>query len=580
MPPTPRSSRTNPGGSPSLTILIADDDVTNRTILESMLRKDGHRVVQACDGKEAITRFREHTPDLVLMDVMMPGLDGYGATRRLRDSMGDRYVPIVFLTGMTDEEALIRCFESGGDGFLTKPYSRALLRAHLAAHDRRRSDVARRSEALDTMRAERDGLANGIDAILDHTSTNEGAGSLRIRTVGASTSRPGANDGTNLRDDRDRVVSVRCPDGRRFVFVGTLEGVDTDPRPAWVAVTTAIHATIASRASLGDTVVALEDVLRRALPGATCRAAFAMLDPATGELATWCGGGAAIVVRAQDGSHVERTGSHELSLCAGDPDPRCERRLLKDGDRVTLVSATLLDTADADGSWFGIERLEAAFARSASDAPADALDAVARSCETFATGTAPAAGTLVELTPAPDVDPSEATEDATDADEALTRLCLELDTHALRKNDPLPDLLDWIDRFPETQPHRATIGTILCELLANALDHGILGLDTSRKAEPGGFAAYLAARDRALDEMRDGWIGVSLALERLDEGGRLEVIVTDSGNGFDADASPAEPARPDDTARGRGLSLVRSLCTHFRVCDPGNRAEAVFDWGA
>lgn len=560
-----RTSRPKPSDSPSRTILIADDDVTNRTILESMLRKDGHRVVQACDGKEAIAQFRQHDPDLVLMDVMMPGLDGYGATRRLRDSMGDRYVPIVFLTGMTDEEALIRCFESGGDGFLRKPYSRALLRAHIDAHDRRRTVFARRGDELDAIRHELDALTTALENVLDGPTTRDRADDeatdLSMRTLGS----------TATHADNDRIATMSCPDGRRVVFTGTLDGVEGDPRAAWVAITAALHATVSAGSPLSDLVVALESVVHDLLPDATCRAALAMLDPETGELLTWCCGGCVIVVRRADGSRIERAKSHDLPFGAGGPGGACERRLLADGDRVTLVSSSFLESVGADGTFFGIERLESVLANMASDESATVLESLATAWESFRAPDSDSTGMLVELAAESCDLPGPDTNEAAPP----TQLRLELDAGALRGSDPLPDLLDWIDRFPEAHAHRATIGTILGELYTNALDHGVLGLDrkaSSRTAE------YLAKRDRALEELRDGWIGVSLSLERLETGGRLEVIVTDSGDGFDHEALLGESTAEGDAPRSGGLTLLRSLCTDFSVCGTGNRARAVFDW--
>lgn len=119
-------------------VLIADDDITNRAILRSMLQRDGYVVIEASDGREAVGLFEQHLPDIVLMDVMMPNMDGYEATRRIIQTKGDHVVSVIFLTGMTDDQALAQCLECGGDAFLTKPYSRAMLKAHLDAIARNR----------------------------------------------------------------------------------------------------------------------------------------------------------------------------------------------------------------------------------------------------------------------------------------------------------------------------------------------------------------------------------------------------------------------------------------------------------
>ncbi|MEW8431811.1 MAG: response regulator, partial [Candidatus Thiodiazotropha sp.] len=103
--------------------LIVEDEVTNRMILKALLKKRGYNVIEAENGVEAIQQFREHAPDLIFMDVMMPVMDGYEAAGEIKQLAGDQFVPIIFLTAMSDEEALARCVEVGGDDFLSKPYS-------------------------------------------------------------------------------------------------------------------------------------------------------------------------------------------------------------------------------------------------------------------------------------------------------------------------------------------------------------------------------------------------------------------------------------------------------------------------
>src|SRR4030095_7990758 len=127
----------NPAASSApFTVLIADDDRINRMVLHAMLQKDGHTVYVAENGQEAVTLFEQHQPDLVLMDVMMPSMDGYEATRRIKALTGERFVPVIFLTAMTDEQALVQCVECGGDDFPTKPYKHAVLKAKIAALER------------------------------------------------------------------------------------------------------------------------------------------------------------------------------------------------------------------------------------------------------------------------------------------------------------------------------------------------------------------------------------------------------------------------------------------------------------
>ena len=118
------------------TALIADDDVTNLMVLTRFLEKLGYDVVQAENGKKAVDQFREHAPDIVFMDVMMPEMNGYEATQQIKYLCGDRFVPVIFLTALNDPEDLAKGIEAGGDDFLSKPLELIILRSKIHAIER------------------------------------------------------------------------------------------------------------------------------------------------------------------------------------------------------------------------------------------------------------------------------------------------------------------------------------------------------------------------------------------------------------------------------------------------------------
>jgi PleD family two-component response regulator len=121
-----------------LKILVADDTDTDRMILESILRKEGHEVILARDGVEAVAVYETSRPDIVLLDALMPEMDGFDAARRIKQLAGDELVPIIFLTSLSDTESLVRCLDAGGDDFLSKPYNRVILQAKIKAFNRMR----------------------------------------------------------------------------------------------------------------------------------------------------------------------------------------------------------------------------------------------------------------------------------------------------------------------------------------------------------------------------------------------------------------------------------------------------------
>jgi len=119
--------------NPKLKILIVDDTPVNIKVIEMFLTPRGYDVVTAEDGQIAIEKFISEKPDIILMDVMMPNVDGYDATISIRGISGAAWVPIIFLSAKASAEDQIKGIEVGGDDYLTKPVNLELLEAKLKA---------------------------------------------------------------------------------------------------------------------------------------------------------------------------------------------------------------------------------------------------------------------------------------------------------------------------------------------------------------------------------------------------------------------------------------------------------------
>ncbi len=112
-------------------ILIVDDNPTNVKVLQTRLASEGYEIVTAADGEEGLAAARREMPDLVLLDVMMPKLDGFEVCRRLRADAGFPFTPIIMVTAMADSKDVVDGLEAGGDEYLTKPVDHAALVARV-----------------------------------------------------------------------------------------------------------------------------------------------------------------------------------------------------------------------------------------------------------------------------------------------------------------------------------------------------------------------------------------------------------------------------------------------------------------
>ena len=117
--------------APPGNILIVDDDPLNRRLLTKSLENDGHRTTQFDNGFAALAAIGEDPPDLVLLDIEMPGLDGIEVLERLKADAKLRHVPVIMISGVDDNASVVRCIEAGAEDFLPKPFDPAILRARI-----------------------------------------------------------------------------------------------------------------------------------------------------------------------------------------------------------------------------------------------------------------------------------------------------------------------------------------------------------------------------------------------------------------------------------------------------------------
>ncbi len=129
----------SPGQSQRIDILVVDDEPITRTLIKAHLEKAGYGVIEATDGETGLAQYDQHTPTLVLLDVMMPVMNGYDTCVELRKRISDQSLPILMLTGLNEMNAIERAFQSGATDFITKPLNWPILtqRIRYALRDRR-----------------------------------------------------------------------------------------------------------------------------------------------------------------------------------------------------------------------------------------------------------------------------------------------------------------------------------------------------------------------------------------------------------------------------------------------------------
>lgn len=557
-----------------LTILIAEDSAADRLLLSTIVRRQGHEVLTAANGAEALEVFRRQTPHLVLMDAMMPVMDGFEAARQIKVLAGETLVPIIFLTSLTESEALARCLEAGGDDFLAKPYNQVILAAKIKAMDR-----LRRLQA--TVLQQRDLIAKHHDYLLNEQRV--------AKAVFDKVAHSGCLSAPNIRYlqspyalfNGDLLLAAYTPAGDMHVLLGDFTGHGLPAAVGAMPLAEVFYGMTAKGYGLAETLREMNAKLKRILPvDMFCCATMLCLSFQRRTVEVWNGGMPdGYLHRIATGERLPLAARH-LPLGVLSPqafDDRTEVQAMAVGDRVFLLSDGVIDTTDADDRLFGVERLQQLFA--ANREPDNLFAEIEQALHAFR-GEPRDDVSMVEISllEATQVVPS--TPVYSDSGQSCPldwSVSFEFRGATLKRFNPLPYLLQLLQEVHGLRTQGGAIYSVLAELYSNALEHGVLGLDSSLKRDAAGFASYYQQRNARLESLQDGYVRVHLQVKPQGAGGCLVIRVEDSGKGFDV-ARVMERPLDDVRLSGRGVSLIRQLGHNASWSDEGRSACVEFFW--
>jgi adenylate cyclase len=137
-------------------ILVVDDNASNRDLLSRRLQRQGHTVIQAEDGARALALIEKEALDLVLLDLMMPGINGYDVLVLLKRDARFRDIPVIMISALSELDSIVRCLEAGADDYLPKPFDPTLLRARIGSSLEKKHMRDREREMLEALRMEKE----------------------------------------------------------------------------------------------------------------------------------------------------------------------------------------------------------------------------------------------------------------------------------------------------------------------------------------------------------------------------------------------------------------------------------------
>jgi serine phosphatase RsbU (regulator of sigma subunit)/DNA-binding response OmpR family regulator len=559
-----------------LSVLIAEDSAADRMLLSTIVSRQGHRSLTASNGLEAVALFERERPQLVLMDALMPVMDGFEAARRIKQMAGEELVPIIFLTSLTESEALVRCLEAGGDDFLAKPYNRVILEAKINAMDRLR-------RLQDTVLQQRDLIATHNEHLLNEQRV--------AKAVFDKVAHSGCLNAANIRYlqspyalfNGDLLLAAFKPSGGMHVLLGDFTGHGLPAAIGAMPLAEVFYGMTAKGYSMAEILREINAKLKRILPlGVFCCATLLNISFQRQVVEVWNGGLPDGYLLRADGSARVPLISRHLPLGVLEPaafNDAYEVYPLALGDRVFLLSDGVLEACNRQGELFGEARLLEVFA--ANRQPARLFEEIQQALTRFR-GEPQDDVSLVEVSLVEEGTlsrPPLAFADSGQNSPLDWSASFEFRGETLRHFNPLPYLLQLLLEVQGLRPQGGALYSVLTELYSNALEHGVLGLDSTLKCDAAGFAEYYLQRSSRLATLSEGYVRFHLNVLPESGGGRLIVRVEDSGPGFDGKAILEQQLEVDRLC-GRGLALVRQLSERCTWPADGQGVSVEFSWAA
>ena len=328
-------------------VLVVDDDPLGQALLVSLLTADGHQIRTASDGVEAIARFEAESPDLVLMDVIMPNMNGYEAARRIKARCGKNFVPVIFLTALQDENDLAQCIAAGGDDFIVKPYNRVLLKAKIIAMQRIQA-LHQELAGYQQRTAEEIALSQHIF----NTITNRNPHLAAVRQAHSAV---GHFSG-------DIVLFARSPSGRLILMLGDFTGHGLGAALAALPVSDVFYELVADEVSLSDLVSAINRKLKSIMPmGRFCAALLLEIQADAKQVRVWNGGIPGAYVLNAQGEIQQRLTSSKLPMGIMNEqsfDAQTESVALQPGEHLLLFTDGVNESRNPQGAMLGLAATE------------------------------------------------------------------------------------------------------------------------------------------------------------------------------------------------------------------------------
>ncbi len=556
-------------------ILVVDDLEANRILLAHLIEQMGHVAMSCSSAEQGLSAYKTHGADLIFMDVVMPGIDGYVAAQQLKAEIGEYFVPIIFITALQDEDALVRCLEFGDD-YLVRPFNQIMFNAKIIAHLRTinlHRKTQQQHQELTYLHSRLMQEQEMAQHVFDHATQVNYQHCDNIETYLSSCSQ----------FNGDVLLIAKSPAGGVYIMLGDFTGHGLPAALGSLPLSQVFHSLVLKQLSVGDLAREMNRVLADFLPDYMfCAAVVAELNSQGDRLRIWPGGLHDSLILDAKCKVNQRIASLHMPLGIledGVFDTRSEEYQLNPHDRVIFYTDGILEASNDQGAFFGRERFEAALQTSQCN-----IEKVRKDLHRFCgyqqgNETQDDDISLVCISAGPvkfnGGQQTGSKNNPYDINRAPVpwRIIMDLSAPELRLGSPVSQLVDMLGEATGLYSHKPVLAIILTEMFNNALDYGVLNLDSKAKEGHLGLINYYQEREKRLANMTCGLISIRISHQVLEQGGELLIKVQDSGAGFDYRTVVASAG---DESHGRGLSLIAQLSENMVFTEQGSCISVLY----
>ena len=308
---------------------------------------NGYQILEAVNGQEAIDVFRQEQPDLILMDIMMPIMDGYESAARIKSLNGEEYIPIIFITSLSSDESLAKTLNAGGDDFVGKPFNFEVIQSKILAHLRIRKLTQQLVEQNQYLTHEHELINYFFENALKQSFLDK-------RYINYHTTPLSAFNG-------DIILSERGPQGGLYLVTGDFTGHGLAASLGTLPLSQMFFKMAQNGVPINEMVTEINSQLKKILPiGMFLAANILFLDPACKTISIWTGG-------LINGYHFDSNGNEKHLIPSNNlplgilPDDlfKAEPTMVtvEKGDQLYFFSDGVSESRNAEDKMFGEKHL-------------------------------------------------------------------------------------------------------------------------------------------------------------------------------------------------------------------------------